>query len=155
MALVDDYENAVRSGDTKLANYLAQALASQNGININTNDVSAASPSQLNSGNGLPSLPTLPSLSQAADALFQGILHPLDTLTGKNTGTMNDQIAAGHGPVTSTVGAATSAVSFITDIPRVVTAILGLIMIIAGIFALSKGPAVNIVSSAVKTAAIS
>ena len=50
---------------------------------------------------------------------------------------------------------ASGAISFITDIPRVTTTLLGLILIIAGIFALSKGPAVNIVASAVKDAATS
>ncbi len=48
-----------------------------------------------------------------------------------------------------------SALSFITDIPRVATTLLGLILIIAGIFALTKGPVVNIVSSAVREAATS
>lgn len=53
------------------------------------------------------------------------------------------------------IGATSSALAFITDIPRVVTTLLGLILIIAGIFALAKGPAVNIVSSAVREAATS
>jgi hypothetical protein len=54
-----------------------------------------------------------------------------------------------------TIDATSAAVSFITDIPRVVTTLLGLVLIIAGIFALARGPAVNIVASAVREAATS
>lgn len=47
------------------------------------------------------------------------------------------------------------ALSFITDIPRVTTTLLGLILIIAGIFALAHGPAVQIVSGNIKEAVTS
>lgn len=57
------------------------------------------------------------------------------------------------GNIVESVGDAVSgtsaALKFISDIPRVTTTLLGLILIIAGIFALAKGPAVNIVSNAV------
>lgn len=156
MSLADEYYQAVKSGNTGYANYLAQILASQAGININTNTVTAA---PLDVINGLPALPAIPaisgqasggvSLGSAADAILQGILHPLDTLSGKNAGTTPPPTVSGIG---SGVG---SALGFITDIPRVATSVLGLILIIAGIFALSRGPAINIVSSAIKTAATS
>ena len=45
----------------------------------------------------------------------------------------------------SIAGSGGSALDFITDIPRVVTSVLGIILIIAGIFALTKGPVVNVV----------
>ncbi|MDE2019927.1 MAG: transglycosylase SLT domain-containing protein [Patescibacteria group bacterium] len=48
-----------------------------------------------------------------------------------------------------------SAMTFLTDIPRVVTTVLGLIFIIVGLIALTRGPAVNIVSGALKEAATS
>lgn len=112
--------------------------------------------------NGLPQLPALPgiagqsanasgipfSLGSAGDALLQGILHPWDTFTG-NTAQMNEDLKKGAGPVSSL----TSAFDFITDIPRVATTLLGLILIIAGIFALSRGPVINIAANAIKTAA--
>lgn len=58
-------------------------------------------------------------------------------------------------PIVKSAEAASSALDFITDIPRVATTLLGLILIIAGIFALTRGPAVQIVTSAVKEAATS
>lgn len=165
MALVDEYEAAVRGGNTQYANYLAQILASGAGININANQVTAAPASMLPSNSN-----TAPAssngfwggLTQGGDAILQGILHPFDTLTGHNTDQMNADIKGGKGGVSEVIGAVSDAVSgtsaavkFITDIPRVATTILGLILIIAGIFALSRGPAVQIVGSAVKEAVVS
>jgi hypothetical protein len=152
VALVDDYENAVRSGDVGTANYLAQMLASQAGININANSVSAAPASMLPAIQATPATPKisgLPSFGQAADAILQGVLHPLDTLTGKNTAAMNKDVAAGTGPATNAVKSVSGALDFITDIPRVATTILGLILIIAGIFALSAGSAARVIVNTV------
>lgn len=168
MSLVDEYEAAVRSGSNPAyANYLAQILASNAGININSNQVTAA-PSNL-----LPQHTDTVAASDSnfwggssigggLDAFVQGIMHPLDTLTGTNTAQMNADVKAGKGGISQAIGAVSDAVSgtnaaikFITDIPRVATTVLGLILIIAGIFALSRGPAVQIVSSAVKTAVTS
>lgn len=164
MALVDDYEAAVRSGNTKTANYLAQILASGAGININANQVEAAPSSMLPGAQSAPSSGFWGGLSwgSALDAIGQGFLHPLDTVTGHNTAQMNTDAKSGKGPVSDVVGAVTdvvsgtsSAVKFITDIPRVATTLLGLILIIAGIFALSRGPAVQIVGGAIKEAVVS
>jgi hypothetical protein len=63
--------------------------------------------------------------------------------------------AAGNSTTGAILTSAGSAISFITDIPRVTTTLLGLILIIAGIFALSRGPAVQIVGGALKEAATS
>jgi hypothetical protein len=63
--------------------------------------------------------------------------------------------AAGNSTTGAVLASAGSAISFITDIPRVTTTLLGLILIIAGIFALSRGPAVQIVGGALKEAATS
>ena len=155
MALGDDYLAAVRSGNKPYANYLAQMLAAQAGININANTVEAAPLSVLQPGIGaLPALPPLPGqatggglpdLSTAADAILQGIMHPWDTITGANAGTKPPPI----------VSSTTAALNFITDIGRVTTTVLGLILIIAGIFALARGPAVQIVGGALREAATS
>ena len=56
--------------------------------------------------------------------------------------------------VTAT-GSTSAALAFITNIPRMTTTLLGLVLIIAGIFALSRGPAVQIVGGAIKEAVIS
>lgn len=76
-------------------------------------------------------------------------LGALDSAAGVNP---ND---APGGGVMGAVSSAKAGLAFITDIPRVTTTLLGLILIIAGIFALSRGPAVNIVSSAVRGAVVS
>lgn len=134
--LSDLYEQAVRSGNTDQATYYAQALAAQHGMSIQ--GVTGASASQLpgsSASNGFFNLPALPSLSDIAGALF----------TGSGLGLANDLLttnAKAASDATKTTGAA---LGFITDIPRVVTTVLGIILIIAGIFALSKGPAVQIV----------
>lgn len=51
---------------------------------------------------------------------------------------------------TSPLASAASAIAFITDIPRVTTALIGIVLIIAGIFALTRGPAVQIVTTAAR-----
>lgn len=52
--------------------------------------------------------------------------------------------------VVNTAQSLGSALAFITDIPRVTTAVVGLVLVIAGIFALSRGPAVQIVTTAAR-----
>jgi hypothetical protein len=152
--LVDDYENAVRSGDVGTANYLAQMLASQAGININANSVSAAPASML------PSVPALSSKAPASSGgffsgllggaqSFQNWLEKIDPTSNTNSKT---SITGSTNPVTvgQTAGSATAgALSFITDIPRVTTSLLGLILIIAGIFALSAGSAARVIVNTV------
>lgn len=58
-------------------------------------------------------------------------------------------------PIEKAVASSSTALDFITDIPRVLTALIGVILIIAGIFALAKGPAIQVVGSAIKDAATS
>lgn len=146
MALVDDYENAVKAGNTQLADYLAKAVAFQYG-GINPANVTAAPASLLPNRGTTSTLGPwqIPSLSQALDAITQGIFHPFNTVTGSNIQQMNKDVASGQGPVTSTVKGAAAAFNFITDIPRVTTTVLGLILIIAGIFALSQGAAARVI----------
>lgn len=171
MSLGSLYEDAVNSGDTAMANYYAKMLAANAGININTNDVTAATPGML-AGNsnsvsldignlfpdssGTPSV--IPSASQGSTyvgAFTNTLLHPLDTLKGFFDPKQAAANAGADNSMGVKVDSTRSAISFITDIPRVATTLLGLILIIAGIFALSKGPAVNIVSSAVREAVTS
>jgi len=76
------------------------------------------------------------------------VLGAADSAVGLNPNTPGSGLAG-------TAASIKSGLSFITDIPRVATTLLGLILIIAGIFALSKGPAVQIVGSAVKDAVTS
>lgn len=158
MALVDEYEAQVRSGSNPAyANYLGQMLAAKAGIDINSNQVSAA-PADL-----------LHSTAPAAEGSFWGgVKSSLDkatnTLMGPLLGNVGEPLGGSVGK--SSIGGAiksvadaldttSAAVKFITDIPRVATTVLGLILIIAGIFALARGPAVQIVSGAVKEAVTS
>jgi len=92
----------------------------------------------------MPSSST-PTWGQIGDALLQGVTNPFGTLSGKDTAAMDTQIASGQGPLTSTINALSS-----WSIARVVTILLGAVLIVAGIFALTRGPAVQIVSSAAR-----
>lgn len=74
----------------------------------------------------------------------------LDDLFDLNPNT-SGSITATNGPI----AAASAGLAFITDIPRVVTTLLGMILIIVGLFALAKGPAVQVIGSAVRDAATS
>lgn len=154
------YQQAVATGDTPAANWYAQALAAQAGININVNEVTAASPSLVLPNSNSGASPSNSGSSGfnwagAADAFLQGILHPLDTLSGQNTVQMNADAASTGNAVSKAVSSTGSALSFLTDIPRLVTSLLGLILIIVGLFALTRGPVVNIVSSKLKEQAFS
>jgi hypothetical protein len=102
-------------------------------------------------GSGLPGstlvstqtpISTIPTWSQLGDAILQGLSNPFATLTGQGTAQMNAQIAAGQGPVSGTLAEFKN-----WSIARVVTILLGIILIVVGLFALAKGPAVQIVSS--------
>lgn len=146
MSLGSDYEDAVRGGNTPLANYLAQMLAANAGINIAANQVEAAPASFFPDKNTTP--------SAGGDGGFWGGLGKFPLLPGL-PGLTPDAIGSVIGGVGDAAKGAGSAISFITDIPRVATTILGLILVIAGIFALTRGPAVNIVSNAVSKAVTS
>lgn len=90
--------------------------------------------------------------SAASSSGFWSSLGNFKGLTG-NGASINDLLGGIGSAATSVSNAASAgsaAIAFITDIPRVATTVLGLILIIAGIFALSKGPAVNIVTTAVR-----
>jgi hypothetical protein len=86
-------------------------------------------------------------------------------------GNIFDTLAMGVpviGPGLSAVGGATNAISgvytagkaavgflgFISDLPRLATTLIGVILIIAGIFALSRGPAVQVLGSLAKDALV-
>lgn len=75
------------------------------------------------------------------------VIGPLNKMLGST--------ADPNSPVSGGAGAATGALAFITDVPRVATTVLGFILIIAGIFALSRGPVVQVVSSSVREAVTS
>lgn len=151
--LSDLYVQAVNSGDHDAANYYAQALAAQAGLPIQ--GVTAASPAQVNaapaqsSGGGFPfSLPALPSLSDALKGISNGF-GPGSILGGIAA------VGAAEAPAaTGAVSSVGSAFDFITDVPRVVTTVLGIILIIAGIFALTKTNPIEIVSKAASVAAV-
>lgn len=153
MSLGSDYESAVRSGNTPLANYLAQMLAANAGINIAANQVEAA-PASFFSSNSAP------SAGGDSGGFWGGLgkfplLPVLPGLTPDNIGS----VIKGAGDVakglSGAASGASSAIKFITDIPRVATTLLGLILVIAGIFALTRGPTVNIVTRAVTGAVTS
>ncbi len=158
MSVGSDYEDAVRSGNTPLANYLAQALAANAGININANQVTAAPASMLNpatpmySGNsvsmGIPKGffdPGQPDTSNTKDltfgsglgALVQGFTHPFDTFFG-NQSEQNAAAASKGAAVDSVTGGVTGLLKIVTDVPRMVTIFIGLVLLIAGLFMLGN-----------------
>lgn len=103
---------------------------------------------------GTPSvLPATKSLGAAS--FLNGVLHPLDSLKGLFDPAQAAANAGQDQATGNTIDSGKAALAFITDIPRVATTLLGLILVIAGIFALTKGPAVNIVTSAVRGAVTS
>lgn len=144
MSLVDDYESAVRRGAPE-ANYLAQMLAASAGININANDVAAAPASMLHPVNDIK--------ATANQGSFWGgiggaIDNATNTLMSPFLGKIGEPLGGAAKVVSDVAGNSDKAMKFITDIPRVATTLLGLILIIAGIFALAKGPAVQIMGAA-------
>jgi len=155
MSLGSDYEDAVRRGDTNLANYLAQMLASQAGININTNKVEAAPASMLPSiGYGQsPSVSldipqgyfsggenSATTWQNGIGAIIQGFTHPYDTFFGNRD--EQNAAAADKGnavkAVGDTVGGVGRLLAIVTDIPRMVTLILGVALIIIGLLMLNN-----------------
>lgn len=150
-ALVDQYNDARASGNTALANYLAQAIVATNNPGADISQVTAA---PLTGAAGV--LPNTTTAGKLGDAILQGLnpLNLFDVLSG-NTTQLNQALQNGTGPLEtmgSAVDSAKGALAFISDIPRVITSVLGLILIIAGIFALSRGPAVEIVGGHIKDA---
>ena len=141
MALVDDYQSAVASGDTTTANYLAQMLAAQAGININTNQVTAAPNSMVNPA---PSSTTatsgndwLDNLLNGLDTAFPSTLGALDSIGG--SGAPAPDAGSAGAAVVSGVQGAGSFLSLLGDIPRLGTIIVGGLMIAAGLFGLAGG----------------
>ena len=101
----------------------------------------------------------LPSLSQGFDAILQGVLHPFSTITG-NTGQMNSDVAAGKGPLSSATSAISSLeagaaafLNILTDVPRVATIAIGLILLIIGGFALTGRNVTEVITSAARAGA--
>ena len=160
MSLGSDYEDAVRSGNTSLANYLAQALAANAGININTNQVTAITanmlpqtpmyssassslsipkgfldPGQPDAGN-----PNVFTWQNALGAIAQGFTNPFDTFFGNQ-----DQQKAGAATKSAAIGGVADSVAsvgtllkIVTDVPRMITIFIGLILLIAGLFMLGN-----------------
>lgn len=143
-----DDQNAIFGGGSLIGSGIMQNL-SGGGVSLDLG-------STFQDSTGTPNvIPQSSKGSLGAAAVFNTVLHPLDTIKGffdpaqaaKNAGMDN---AAG-----ASLDSGKAALAFITDIPRVATTALGLILIIAGIFALTKGPAVNIVTGAVRNAVTS
>jgi len=170
LSLGDEYEAAVRSGNTQYANYLAQALAAQAGININTNQVTAApanmlpqysnnsSPSVslgipqgfLDPGQGPADNPNALNWSNAIGAIVQGFTtNPFTTFFG-NKDEQNAQAAAkgaAIGSAADSVASVGTLLKIVTDVPRMVTIFIGLILLIAGLFLLGNRTIVQAVQA--------
>lgn len=122
-------------------------------------DNSVLSAGDTNVSGNLPALPAIGAsdTSSAAptsgifgltawfDRMFPSTLGAMDSSVGLNPN-VSGSLLATNGPAAGL----SSAVAFITDVPRVTTTILGLILIIAGIFALARGPAVQVIQYAVR-----
>lgn len=88
-------------------------------------------------------------LGNMFDDIVQGIpiLGPVATQAGGAANAASGLYTTGK--------AAVSFLAFLADLPRLGTTLLGLILIIAGIFALTKGPVVGIVGDVAKEALVS
>lgn len=143
-SLLTEYQKAVNSGNTQYANYLAQILASNAGIHINANEVTAA-PAALvngaaqanNSATATPSSTTSNfwgTLGGVADFM----LNPFEWSPSAATAEI-EKGQAGNSTTGAVVSGAGSFLSFISDIPRVGTVIVGGLLIAAGLFGLAGG----------------
>jgi len=144
------YQAAVASGDTSLANYLAQAIAASAGINVNANQVTAAPNSMVNPGYSSSSQPPKGFFGNLAGGIDQAIpaLGSLDSMFGVNPGAPD---AGSTGATVSNVITGTgSFLSFISDIPRVVTLLVGLMILTVGFFMLADK---SVIQTVVKAAA--
>lgn len=162
--------------------YYANAAAAAAGAKASAEGVFASTPDDQNaifgnfggdtSGSGLPSTldlgstfsdstgtPTVlgqPSKAALAFSAFSSTLfHPLDSLKGLLDPAQASKNVAADDTSASGLDAIGKFFTAISDVPRDATVIIGLALIIIGVFALSKGPAVNIVSSAVRGAVTS
>jgi hypothetical protein len=99
-------------------------------------------------GNAQPAGDTTSQQQSTVSTITQGALNAV--IPG-----LGDAVTGLAGTASTAASATSAAFSFITDIPRVATTVVGIILIIAGIFALSRGPAVEIATDAVKAAATS
>lgn len=160
-SLSDLYNQARLSGNTGAADYYAQALYAAANPGASIQGVTAA---PLTGAAGiLPSGSLVPS-----NNIFGAIGNSLPTLSDlfsliskydPTTGTALDPMAgSGTNPIklgqsaSDLTDSAEGAIGFLSDIPRVVTSVIGLILIVAGIFALSRGPAVQVVGGHIKDA---
>lgn len=150
MSIGDDYLAAVKAGNTAQANYLAKMLTYQAGIDINANTVEAAPLSYLQPGNsGLPTLPSLPSLP---DFLGQsvGVLGSIPILGGIAAGAVNMMNASGVTGAATKAGSSTGQAlssagnALSIDWARWGTAVLGGLIIAAGLFGLAGGQASHV-----------
>ncbi len=101
--------------------------------------------------------PDVLAMAQSYDnpSWLQSFLRGTADVIGNATKGAN-YVAGGAAQAVTTAGdvasGTVSLLKIITDIPRMTTMALGLILIIAGIFALARGPAVQIVTGAAKEA---
>lgn len=164
MSLGDDYESAIRGGRTDEANYLAQMLASAAGININSNKVTAAPASMLPNSNGYGSGPSaslsIPegyfsggagpssnaptydpstwSFSNILGPILQGFTNPLGTAKSVGSSSEQDTQNAAALAKSDTIGGVGRLLAIVTDIPRMITLILGVALILIGLLMLNN-----------------
>jgi len=128
-------------------------------ITLGPADPFADTPSSQLAGSGLPGLPSLtgtqsPAASSPSTGGYTGnsfidAILGWDPLTNKIDTPTNNVVNGGGGVDPSSIAGLKD-----WTVTRVTTIALGLIVIIVGLVALSRGPAVNIVSGAIKEAAI-
>lgn len=154
MSLGSDYEDAVRSGNSQLANYLAKALAANAGININSNNISAAPASMFTQYSSNSSPTASLSIPQGfldpgqgdADRPKYGLEGVIESLKiiGRAPGQAVDAVTGTAGAVADGAAGVGSLLKIVTDLPRMVTIFIGLILLIAGLFMLGNKTVVAI-----------
>lgn len=163
--LVTQYQNAVSSGDTSTANYLAQAIAGAAGLNANNvtaapNSLVNPSPGYTNSSqpsflSGLLNFPLLGGGSAAAASVANAAAPVVDAVTGADGGGGFLGIPGAIEQAGAAIAAPFKGVGeffdFITNIPRVLTILIGVILVIVGLYMLGNKQIIAAVSTVAKT----
>lgn len=143
-SITDEYNTAVTNGNAQYADYLSQIMSAahqQYGTDLNGQlGVTGATPAAatpatpgtgINHGLFYDYSSIGDNLARAAGALTGVLATPITCMFG---GECNPSTNASTG--IGAVGATNAALDFATDVPRVVTVILGFLLIAAGLFAL-------------------
>lgn len=155
---LEDTSDGVMSSQLPIGTYASQAAVN----NTIPSGLTGPAVDAYVSGQNNPALPATPTATTGFKSILGNFVTALANIDQSvpMLGSIDSSVGLNPnvpGSTLSNTGGAASAlsfVSFLSDLPRVATVVLGLVFIIAGVFALTRGPAVNVVSSAVRGALV-